>query len=69
MRLGEIHPRTLVHLPSNVSVFSFPYQANPTPTTHTPSREACRPIVGKVLPLICTLLKVLTIDTVLLRLH
>ena len=47
---GEIHPRTLVHVPSNVSVFSFPYQANPTPTTHTPSREPCHPIVGRALP-------------------
>ena len=38
-------------MPSNNSVFSFPYQANPAPTTHTPSRETCYPIVGRVLPL------------------
>ena len=36
---------------SSISVFSFPYQANQTPTTHTPSREACYPIVGRVFPL------------------
>ena len=29
----------------NVSVFSFPNQANPTPTTHTSSREACHSIL------------------------
>ena len=37
----------------SVCVF-LSHQANPTPTTHTPSREACYPIVGKVLPLVCT---------------
>ena len=38
-------------MPSNASVFSFPNQANQAPTTHTPSHEACHPIVGRVLPL------------------
>ena len=48
---GEIHPRTLVHLPSNVCVFSFPYQAHLVPTTHTPPREACHPTLERSLPL------------------
>ena len=28
-----------------------PHQSNPTSTTHTPSREVCHPIVGRVFPL------------------
>ena len=32
-------------------MFSFPYQVNLAPTTHTLSREAGHPIVGRVLPL------------------
>ena len=41
-----------MHLPSYVRVFfSVPYQANLTPTTHTPSREACHSIVGRSHPL------------------
>ena len=36
--------------PSSVCVY-FPYQANPAPTPYTPSREACHPNVGGVLPL------------------
>ena len=37
----------------NISVcFSFPIKQALHPTTHTPSREACHPIVGRVLPLL-----------------
>ena len=36
--------------PISVCVLLSP-PSNPTPTTHTPSRETCRPIVGRVLPL------------------
>ena len=31
----------------------YPHQSNPTSTTHTPSREVCHPIVGRVFPLVC----------------
>ena len=37
-----------MHLPSNTSAFSYSYQLNPASTTHTPSREAWHPIVGRV---------------------
>ena len=37
-------------MPPNISVFFFTYKANFTPTTQTPSREACLPFVGRVLP-------------------
>ena len=40
-----------MHLPFNAKCVSFTYQANLAPTTHTPSRQACHPIVGRVLPL------------------
>ena len=41
--------------PSNsVCVCLDPHQSNPTSTTHTPSREVCHPIVGRVFPLKCT---------------
>ena len=32
----------------------YPHQSNPTSTTHTPSREVCHPIVGRVFPLLTT---------------
>ena len=38
-------------MPPNISELSFPYQTNQAPTTHTPSRETCHPIVRRVLPL------------------
>ena len=44
-----VHPKTFVHLPSNVNVFSFSYQPNLTPTTHAPSREVLHLTVGSVL--------------------
>ena len=33
-------------------VFYFPYQVNPAPTPHIPSREAYHPIVGRVLTIL-----------------
>ena len=41
--------RTYAHLIKCVCLYH--HQSNPTSITHTPSREVCHPIVGRVFPL------------------
>ena len=44
--------------------FPFPIKANLAPTTHIPSHEACRPIVGRVLALLIDTLEKKGLDTI-----
>ena len=44
------------HAPNTVCIF-LSHQANLAPTTHTPSHEACHPIMGRVLSLVMMIRK------------
>ena len=46
-----IRGRSCLRPSNSVCVCLYPHQNNPKSTTHTPSREVCHPIVGRVFPL------------------